>query len=91
MKRLKMPKVYSKAVNRRTATAMAKRKGQMDKQRSTKHYTENKRSSNTNPTKTGSELVYHRKVGNSCSACDTSRVTLVTIPVINHKWGKTGF
>jgi hypothetical protein len=30
---------------------MTKRKGQQDKQRSTKHYTENKRSSNTYPTK----------------------------------------
>ena len=30
---------------------MLKDKGQMDKQRSTKHYTQNKRLSNTNPTK----------------------------------------
>ena len=39
---------------------MAKRK--KDKQRSTKHYTENERSSNTNPTKTDGELMYSGKV-----------------------------
>jgi hypothetical protein len=32
-------------------TQWPKEKGQKDKQRSTKHYTENLRSSNTNPTK----------------------------------------
>jgi len=33
----------------------AKEKGQKDKQRSTKHYTENQRSSNTNPLKPGGD------------------------------------
>ena len=36
-----MPKGQSESINRRTDNTMAKRKGQKDKQRSTKHYTEN--------------------------------------------------
>ena len=74
----------------RTDTIMAERKGQMDKQRSTKHYTENKRSSNTNPTKTRGELRCSWRVGSSCSTIGTCRVTLVTNSesVISHEWGK---
>ena len=41
---------------RRTDNTMTNRKRLNDKQRSTKHYTENKRSSNTNPTKTQGQL-----------------------------------
>ena len=51
-------------------------KVQMDKQRSTKHYTENERSSNTNPTKTGGELEFSGSVSSSYCACGTRRVTL---------------
>ena len=51
-KSLKIPIGYSEAINRRTDNTMAKRqKIQKDKQRSTKPYTENKRSRNTNPIK----------------------------------------
>jgi hypothetical protein len=39
----------------------------MDKQRSTTHYTENLRSSNTNPLKSGGELLLSGRVGSSCS------------------------
>ena len=43
---------WSESVNGwRTDNIMAEIKGQMDKQWFTKHYTENQRSSNTNPTK----------------------------------------
>jgi hypothetical protein len=45
-------------------------KGQMDKQRSTKHYT---------PLKTACELRCSRMVSNSCSTSDTHRATFVTI------------
>ena len=70
------------SVNRRTDNTIAKRK--KDKQRSTKYYTENKRSRNTNPTKARGEL---RKVSSPCSTSDTRRVTLVTNSVISHEWG----
>ena len=44
----------SEAVNQRnTDNTIVKRKGQKDKQRSTKHYTENYSSRNTNSTKNG--------------------------------------
>ena len=43
--------IRREAVNRRTDNTIAKKKKKKDKQRSTKHYTENKRSSNTNPIK----------------------------------------
>ena len=43
---------------------------QKDKQPTTKHYTGNKRSSNTNPLKTGSELGCSGKVNSSCSTSE---------------------
>ena len=65
---------------------------------STKHYTENKRFSNTNPTKNGGapeELAVRAsletnkwgcsgRVGSPCFTRDTRRVTLVTNPLRNH-------
>ena len=49
---LKLPNGYLEDVNRRrTDNTMIKYKGQNVKQRFTKHYQENKRSSNTNHTK----------------------------------------
>ena len=48
---LKIPKGQSESVYRRTDNTIVKRKVQKDKQRSTKHT--HKRSSNTNPIKTG--------------------------------------
>jgi hypothetical protein len=41
--------------------------------------------SNTNPTKSGSELRSFGRVGSSCSASDTRRVILVTNLVISHE------
>ena len=38
--------------------------------------------------KTGGELRCSGKVSSSCSTSDTSRVNLVTKPVISHEWGK---
>ena len=58
------------------------------KQQSTKHHTENKRSSNKNPIKTGGVLMRSERSSCSCTACDTRRVTLVTNPVISHEGGK---
>jgi hypothetical protein len=50
----------------------------------TKHYTANKRlNKNTNPTKTGVELRYSRRVSNSCSTIDNRRITLVKHQVIS--------
>jgi len=59
-------------------------KGQKDKQRSTKHYTENYRSSNTNPTKTGVKRRCSGRVSSFSSTSGTRRVNLVTNPVISH-------
>ena len=47
-------------------------KGQKNKGRSTKCYTENKISSNTNSTKTRVELTRFRRVSSSCSTSGTS-------------------
>jgi hypothetical protein len=78
-KSLKIPEGLSESLNRRTDITMAtKKNGQMDKQRSRKHHTENERSGNTSPTKNG-------KVGSSCSTSCTRRITLGTNPVINHE------
>ena len=46
-------------------THWPKEKGQKDKQRSTKHYTENKRSRNTNIPKSGGELRCSGRVSSS--------------------------
>ena len=56
------------------------------KQRSTKHYTENKRSSNTNSTKNREWTQVLRMGGSSRSTRGTRRVTLVTNPVMSHEW-----
>ena len=37
------------------------------------------------PLKTGVEIRCYGRVGSSCSMCGTSRVTLITNPVINHE------
>ena len=65
-----------------------KQKGGNYKQRFTKHYTDNKLSSNTNHTKNRGELRCSRKVSGSCFTRDTRRATLDTNLVISHKWGK---
>ena len=54
-----------------------KKKVQKDKQRSTKHTHKTKdRVTNTNPTKTGGELMCSGMVGISCSTSDIRRVNL---------------
>jgi hypothetical protein len=54
LKMFEDPRVNKKPQNEeRQTTQWPKEKGQKDKQRSTKHYTENKRLSNANPLKLG--------------------------------------
>ena len=69
---------------------MVQRKEEMDKQRSTIQYTEDKRLRNTNPTKNRSELKCSgrdsRSLSNTCSG--TRHVTFVTNTVIIHKFHK---
>jgi len=50
-KSLKIPKGKSQVVKRIWTDKTMAKKGQKDKQRSTKHYPGNKRASNTNPSK----------------------------------------
>ena len=72
---------------------------QRDKQRSTKHCKENKRSSNTNPLNPRLIQVF-RKVKQSSTTCGTCRIILVTIYrtrrsswliPISHQDGKTKY
>ena len=53
---------------------------------STKYWTENKRSSNTKPTKTWCGLRCSGRVSNSCSTSGTSGFTLVTNPDIRQEY-----
>jgi hypothetical protein len=69
----------------RTVNTMSKRKKQQkDNQRSTKHCTENWRSSNTNPTKNFRCTQVLQRVSSSSTNSDTRCVTIVTKPVISH-------
>ena len=54
-----------------------------DKQWSTKHYKENKRLGNTNPTKTGGEPRCSESVSSSCFTSGTRPPILVTNPMIS--------
>jgi hypothetical protein len=69
-------------------TQWPREKGQNDKQRSTKHGTENKWSGNTNLTKTWGELRCSGRVISSWSTSGTLRITFVINPVISHERGK---
>jgi hypothetical protein len=62
-------------------------KRQNDKQRSTKHYIEIWRSSNTNPATNRGELRCSGRVNSSCSTCGIRHAILVIKPVIGHEWG----
>ena len=62
-------------------TQRSKEKGQMDKQRFTKHTCKSKRT----PQKNGGELRCSGRVSTSCSTSDTLRVNLVTNPVISRE------
>ena len=64
----------------------AEEKVPKDKQCSSKHYTEIKRSS---PLKTGGDIICSEMVGSSCSTSGTCRVDLVTTTMmISHEWAK---
>jgi hypothetical protein len=69
-------------------TQWPREKVQKDKQRSTKHTYKTKDRVTRTPLKTGGELRCSRKVSSSCSTSGTSRVNLVTNPVISREWGK---
>ena len=53
-----------------------KKMDKKDKQRNTKHYTGNCRSSNSSPIKWRGELMCSGRVSSSCSTYDTRRVTV---------------
>ena len=59
-----------------------------DKQRSTKPTYKTKDLVTRTPLKAEGERKCPGRVGSSCSTNDTSRVSLVTSPVISHEWGK---
>jgi hypothetical protein len=72
---LKTPNEQPEASNRRTDRQQNDQK-KKEKQGSTYHHTEDQRWSNTNPTKTRSELRCSGRVSSSSSTCDTRRVTV---------------
>jgi hypothetical protein len=59
-----------------------------DKQRSTKYTLKTKDRVTRTPLKSEDQLGCSRRVSSSCSTSDTSRVNLVTNPVISHEYGK---
>ena len=78
-KSLKIPKEQSETVyRRRTDNTMAKRKGQKDKQRSTKYTYKTKDRVTRTPLTTGGELRCSGRVSSSCSTSSIRRVDLVT-------------
>jgi len=88
---LNIPKGLSESIyRRRTTTTWPTENKQKDKQVSTKHThkTKDRRSSNTNPLRTGDELRCSGRVSSSCSTRYTRRIILVTTPVIMHERGK---
>jgi len=64
---------------------MAKRKGQKDKQRSTKHTYKTKDRVTRIPLKIGCELRCFGRVGSSCFTSGARRGNLVTNSVISHE------
>jgi hypothetical protein len=68
-------------------TQWPKEQVQKDQQRSTKHTYKTKDRVTRNPLNIGSELRSSGWVFSSCSTSDTSRVNLVTNPVISHERG----
>jgi len=72
-KSLKIPKRLSESVNRRTDNTMAK-KGQKDKQRSTKHTHKTKDRVTGTPLKTEGERRCSGRVRSSCSTSGTRRI-----------------
>jgi hypothetical protein len=76
--------VIRRRYRKRTDNTMAKRnRPNKDKQRSTKHYIEIKRTSSINPIQSGRKIRCSGEVSSSCSSHDTHRVTIVTNLVIS--------
>ena len=72
-------KGLSGSVNhKRPDITMTKKKGQKDKQRSTKYTYKTKARVTRTPLKTGGELMYSGRVGSSCSTSGIRRVNLIT-------------
>ena len=76
--------------NGQKKTEKRQTKGQKNKPRSTRHYTEHWRFINTNPTETGGEFRCSGMVSSSCFTCNAHRTTLDTHHVISHVWGEDG-
>ena len=71
-------------------TQWPKEKTQKDTQRSTKHSPKNDRETRT-PLKTGGQLRCSGRISSSCSTSGTSRISLVTNPVISlERWKDRG-
>jgi len=85
-KSLKIPKGQWESVyRRRTDNAMAKRKVQKDKQRSTKHTYQTKDRVTRIPLKTGGELRCSGRVSSSCSTNGTRRVNSLLLKLLRDK------
>ena len=69
-------------------TQWPKEKVQKDKQRYTKYTYKTKDRVTRAPLRIGGELRWSGRVSISCSTSGTSRVNLVTNPVISREWGK---
>jgi len=65
-----------------------KKKGQRDKQRSTKHTHKTKDRVTRTPLKFGDKLMCSGRISSSCSTSGTRHVNLLSNPVISHEWGK---
>jgi phage repressor protein C with HTH and peptisase S24 domain len=63
-------------------TQWSKEKGQKDKQRSTKHTHKTTDRVTQTPLQTGGELMCSERTDSSCSTSGTSRVNLITNPMI---------
>ena len=75
-------------IDKEETTQWPQKKGQKDKQRSTKHTHKIKDRVTRTPQKTGGELRCSERVSSSCSTSDTRRVNLDTNPIIRRDWGK---
>ena len=75
-------------ISKKNRTQWPKEKVQKGKQRSTKHTYKTKGRVTRTPLKTGGELRCSGRVIGSCSTSGTSRVNLVTNPVISREWGR---
>ena len=72
-------------IEEKQTTQRPTEKVQKDKQRSTKHTHKTKDRVTRTPLQTGGELMCCGRVSSSCSISGTSRVNLVTNPVISRE------